>query len=118
MPTNLDDYDAGGTDLLFADDLYDTQFSVREPAVYEAEEVRADVGGDVPKFGNWIPVVTEDGDGWMVALGELVEEMQSYQNVASLELHITTCEKSGTKQTDSYSVETEIISGDDKQTGL
>lgn len=118
MPTSLDDYDTGGTELLFADDLEGTVLSLREAAVYEAEEVREEVGGDVPKFGNWLPVQTADGDGWAVALGELVEEIETYENPVAIQFEITRCVKSGPKQTDSYEVNTEIVDGDARQTGL
>lgn len=118
MPTDLDDYETGGTELLFSGDLEGTRFSLRGMAVYEAEEVRTEVGGDVPKFGNWLPIKTENGDGWAVALGELVDEIKRIENPIAVELEVTRCEKSGSKQTDSYEVNTEVVSGDGQQTGL
>lgn len=118
MPTNLDEYETGGTELLFADDLEGTTLSLRETAAYEAEEVRQEVGGDVPKFGDWLPVQTSDGDGWAVALGELVDEITAYENPVGVEIEITRCEKSGGDQTDPYEVNTEIVAGDSQQTGL
>jgi len=118
MPTDLDDYETGGTELLFSGDLEGATLSLRDMAVYEAEEVREEVGGDVPKFGNWLPVETEDGDGWAVALGELVEEIKQYENPVAVTFKVTRCEKSGTKQTDSYEVNTEVQDGDVQQTGL
>lgn len=118
MPTDLDEAQTGGVDLLFADDLSGTEFELREAAVYEAEEVRQEVDTDIPKFGNWMPVITEDGDGWIVALGELVEELQTYENPMGLQLKVTRCEKSGTKQTDPYEVNIEVVDGDTQQTGL
>lgn len=118
MPTDLDDYETGGTELLFADDLEGSTFSLRELAVYEAEEVRSEVGGDVPKFGNWLPITTADGDGWAVAIGELVEELQQFENPAALDLDVTRCEKSGSSQTDPYEVNVEVADGDPQQTGL
>lgn len=118
MPTNLDDYETGGTELLFADDLEGTQFTLRDLAVYEAEEVRSEVGGDVPKFGNWLPIETDDGEAWCVAVGELVEELKRYENPAAVTLEVTRCEKSGTGQTDPYEVNVESIDGDTRQAGL
>lgn len=118
MPTNLDDYDTGGTELLFADDLQGTVFSLREVAVYEAEEVRQEVGGDVPKFGDWLPIETPNGDGWAVAVGELVDEIKAYENPVAVELEVTRCEKSGHEQTDPYEVNTKVVNGDAQQTGL
>lgn len=118
MPVDLSEAQTGGVDLLFADDLSSTEFELREASVYEAEEVREEVDGDIPKFGKWMPVVTTDGDGWIVALGELVEELQTYENPMGVTFNITRCEKSGTKQTDPYEVNVEVQDGDIQQTGL
>jgi hypothetical protein len=119
MPTDLADVETGGATLLFADDLSGTVLKLRENAVYDAEEVRVEIGGDVPKFGNWLPVDTEsEGECWAVALGELVEELQQYENPSSLELKVTRCEKSGDQQTDPYEVNVEVVDGDPQQTGL
>jgi len=118
MPVDLDEAQTGGVDLLFADDLEGTEFELREAAVYEAEEVREEVDGDIPKFGKWMPVKTADGDGWAVALGEFVEELQSYENPMGVSFEVTRCEKSGDKQTDAYEVNVEPAGGDLKQTSL
>jgi len=119
MPTDLSEHETGGVDVLFADDLQGTTFSLRESAVYEAEEVREEAGTDIPKFGNWMPVTLDDGtDGWMVALGELVEELQLLENAQSVECTVTRCQKSGDQQTDPYEVNVEIEEGDPKQSGL
>lgn len=118
MPTDLSDHDIGSIDLLFADDLEGSTFSLREAAVYEAEEVRKEVEQDIPKFGNWMPVETDDGDAWVVALGELVEELQRFENPAAVTVVVTRCEKSGPEQTDPYEVNLEHEDGDLKQTGL
>lgn len=118
MPIDLNEAQTGGVDLLFADDLRGTEFDLREAAVYEAEEVRNEVSGDIPKFGNWMPVTTDDGDGWIVALGELVEELQTYDNPVALTFEVTRCEKSGTEQTDPYEVNLEVVHGEPQQTGL
>lgn len=118
MPVDLSEAQTGGVDLLFADDLSGTEFELREASVYQAEEVREEVDGDIPKFGKWMPVVTNDGDGWIVALGELVEELQTYENPMGVTFNVTRCEKSGTKQTDAYEVNLEAVDGDLQQTGL
>lgn len=118
MPTDLSEAQTGGVDLLFADDLQGTEFKLREASVYEAEEVRKEVDTDIPKFGNWMPVVTDDGDGWIVALGELVEELQQYENPLAVDLEVTRCQKSGTKQTDPYEINVEVVDGDSQQAGL
>jgi len=119
MPTDLSEHETGGIDVLFADDLPGTTFTLRELAVYEAEEVREETQTDVPKFGNWMPVTLDDGtEGWMVALGELVEELQQFENAKAVTCTVTRCEKTGTKQTDPYEVNVEIEDGDSQQTGL
>jgi len=118
MPIDLQDAETGGVDLLFADDLQGTVFRMTEAAVYTAEEVRDEVGGDVPKFGKWIPVETEDGDAWAVAVGELVEELKRYENPLSVWIEVTRCQKSGTEQTDPYEVNVETVSGDETQAQL
>lgn len=118
MPVDLEDHDTGGIELLFADDLEGTTLKLREASVYEAEEVRSEVGGDIPKFGNWLPVETDDGDAWAVALGEFVDELKTYENPMALTFTVTRCEKSGTDQTDPYEVNVEIEDGDAQQTGL
>ena len=65
-----------------------------------------------------MPVSTEDGDAWGVALGEFVEELQSYENPMGLTYEVTRCEKSGSRQTDPYEVNLEVRDGDTNQTGL
>lgn len=118
MPTDLSEAQTGGVDLLFADDLQGTEFELREEAVYTAEEVREEIDNDIPEFGKWMPVSTADGDGWAVALGEFVEELQTYENPMGVTYKVTRCEKSGSRQTDPYEVNLEVQDGDVQQTGL
>jgi len=118
MPTDLSEAQTGGVDLLFADDLSSTEFQLREAVVYTAEEVREEMDTDIPKFGDWMPVETVDGEAFIVALGELVEELQQYENPSALEFEVTRCEKSGTEQTDPYEVNVEVVDGDPQQAGL
>lgn len=118
MPTDFEDYETGGVELLFADELEGTRFSIRRPGVYEAEEVREEVNGDIPKFGDWLAVETDDGDAWAVAVSELVEEIKIYENPMAVDLEVTRCAKSGNEQTDPYEVNTEVVNGDGQQTGF
>lgn len=119
MPTDLSEAKTGGIDLLFADDLVPgKRFELREAAVYDAEEVREEVDGDIPKFGRWLPAVSDGQDAWLVALGELVEELQSYENPLSITFEVTRCEKSGTDDTDPYEVNLEVADGDPQQDSL
>jgi len=117
MPVDLEDAETGGIDLLFGDDLEGTKFQLREASVYEAEEVRDDVGGDVPKFGRWVPVSRDSGEGWAVALGELLEELQRYEAPEGDTYEVTRCEKSGSEQTDPYEVNLKAVE-ESAQTGL
>jgi hypothetical protein len=109
MPTDLDDHDTGGPSLLFADDLRGTVLRLRESSVYDAEEVRQRDGGEMPKFGSWLPVETDRGDQWAVAVGELVEELQRFEDPTAVWLEVTRIEKSGPEQTDPYEVNTETV---------
>lgn len=119
MPVDLSEVQTGGIDLLFADDLQSgVEFELREASVYDAEEVREEVEGDIPKFGRWMPAKTDNGNAWIVALGELVEELQSYQNPMAVTFAVTRCQKSGSKQTDPYEVNIETVEGDTQQSGL
>jgi len=107
MPTDIDDAETGGPNLVFADDLQGTEFELRETAVYEADEV-SDTG-EVPEFGRWIPAQTDDGDVWLVGVSELIEEIQRYDAPGSCAFEVTRCEKSGPKQTDPYEVNLEAV---------
>lgn len=118
MPTELDEAQTGGIELLFADDLPGTEFQLRESAVYEAEEVREELDLDIPEFGKWIPVTVDGEDCWIPAYGEVVEELQVFENAMAPELKVTRCEKSGSKSTDPYEVNIETVDGDSQQTGL
>lgn len=118
MPVDLSDHSSGGPDLLFADDLSGTEFQLRQTAVYDAQEVReAESSDDMPRFGAWLPVRTEGRDAWMVALGELTDELKRYEDPTGTTFEVTRCEKSGTEQTDPYEVNLESVS-DTAQTGL
>jgi len=109
MPIDLSEAETGGIDLYFADSLEGTVFSLRESAVYEAEEVREETQSDVPKFGDWLPVDTEAGDAWAVAVGELVRELQQFEKPTTNTYEVTRCEKSGQEQTDPYEVNIEVV---------
>lgn len=115
MPTDLNDVDTSGVELWFSDDMEGETFYLRDSAVFEAGEVREETGTDIPEFGRWFPVhgATEDGEttgetGWLVALGELVEELQTMTpDPVETPWTVTRCQKSGPKQTDSYEVNVE-----------
>lgn len=118
MPTDLSEAQTGSIDLYFADDLEGETFFLQDSAVYEAEEVRDEIGGEVPKFGRWLPVHEADqdgqthGSGWIVAVGELVEELQALAvDPVEVPWTVTACRKSGPDQTDPYEVNVEDHDG-------
>lgn len=116
MPTNLEDADTGGLNLLFTDDLEGTEFKLRAASVWDAEEVRAEIEADTPQFGRWLPVETDrDGRGFAVAPGELIEELQHNEISAGEVVEVTRCQKSGDRETDPYEVNVEKVSQGQQQ---
>lgn len=111
---NLHEATTGGLNLLFTDELEGTAFRLTEAALYAAEEVRDELDSDVPEFGRWLSVETEDGEGYAVAPGELVEELQRLEAEAGEEFTITRCQKSGPKESDPYEVNAERLSDEDQ----
>jgi hypothetical protein len=115
MPVDLNEAETGGIDLYFADDLVGMSFYLRDASVYDADEVRNEINSEIPKFGRWLPIHSCDqkgkttGTGWVVAVGELIEELQKYDNPVEQPVTVTRCEKSGDKQTDPYEVNTEKL---------
>jgi len=120
MPTDLQDAKTGGIELLFPKDdiVPGLRFELKEAAVYDAEEVREEVGGDYPEFGRWVPVTYDGEEAWIAAVGELVTELQRYENPLAMEFEVTRCEKSGQRDTAPYEVNLEEVNGDAQQTGL
>lgn len=108
MPTDLSDVSTGGVNLLFADDLQGTVLQLRKASAYDADEVTDP--GEVPEFGTWLPVETEQyEEAWAVAVSELVEELQRFESPTAVRLEVTRCEKSGPSQTDPYEVNVEQV---------
>lgn len=105
MPEDLKSASTGLNDLYFADDLKGTEFVLRELKVYEADEVSEP--GKTPEFGRWIPALVNGNDVWLVGLGELIGELQRFDDPGELALKVTRCEKSGSAQTDPYEVNVE-----------
>ena len=105
MPEDLTDSVTGSTELVFPDDATG-QYRLRERSVYDAEEVRTELGGDVPQYGSWLPVEeTETGmDAWLTAPSQLRTELVNAE-VRSQELfEIVTMEKRGRDESDPYHV--------------
>lgn len=105
---------------MFTEDLSGTVFIVAELAVYEAEEVREELGQDddgTPAFGRWIPAEIDGDIHWLAAPGELIEELQRIDPEVGDVIEVTRCVKSGDRQTDPYEVNLSVKS-DGQQTGL
>lgn len=118
MPTDLMDASTGGAQLIFADDAVGCRFRIRERKLYDADEVREELDHDddgPPQYGRWIPVEIQDEDSWMVAPGELIEELQEIQPEAGELIEVTRIEKSGSGETDPFEVNLERLD-DDAQT--
>lgn len=113
MPTRLDESLAGnGTELVFPDEATDRQYRLRELAVYDAEEVRDDLGdSDVPKFGSWLPVTLPDRDGeeaWLCAPSSVRQQLVTREVTEADTFTITGLEKSGTRESDPYRAEIDV----------
>lgn len=118
MPTDIDDASTGGASLIFAGDAAGCRFWLREASLYDAAEVREELGQDgegPPEYGRWLPVEIEEEDCWLVAPGEMVEELQRLEAQAGELFEVTRIEKSGNGETDPFEVNLERKS-DDAQT--
>lgn len=119
MPTDLADSTSGGT-LIFPGDAVGIEFKLRETAVYDAEEVRAELGNEeTPQFGLWLPVETPgDGEGWLNSPGELREELIDAEAAPGETYRVTRMEKNGTEETSAYEVNLEkVTAGDQSRLG-
>lgn len=110
MPTDLSEASTGSGELVFPDDAPGKQYRLREQAVYDAEEVRDEIGNrDVPRYGRWLPVENGDGPGWLSAPSALIEELQrdGFENGSVFE--IVTMEQTGPDPSDPYRVEVRAV---------
>lgn len=110
MPEDLANSVSGSTELVFPDDARG-QYSLRERSVYDAEEVRTELGGDVPQYGSWIPVDDEEtGDeAWLTAPSQLRTELVEKEIKIGELFEIEKMEKTGRKQSDPYRVELTML---------
>lgn len=112
---NLHEAQTGGVNLLFSDELEGTAFRLTEATLYDAEAVREELESDTPEYGRWLPVETEDdGEGFAVAPGELIEELQRLEAEPGEEFVVTRCQKSGNGESDPYEVNCERLSDEDQ----
>lgn len=121
MPTNLSDSVAASVELIFPDEATDKTYSLRELTVYDAEEVRDEIGSeDVPQYGQWLPVKMDGEDAWLSAPSEL-RSLLVEDNIREGELfEIREMRKTGGRQSDPYSVSVEFPDrdGDGRQAGI
>lgn len=119
MPEDLSDIDAGGTEIIFPNDNpVGLRFSLRETKRYDADEVRDEIGGDVPEFGNWFPIEKPGGDeAFLGSTAELVNELQRVENPVAVTFEVTQWRQPGDEQTSQYEVVLEV-EGDTSQDSL
>jgi len=121
MPRDLTESVSGSTELVFPDDS-EGQYRLEELAVYDAEEVRAELDGDVPKYGSWIPVEGQNGDeAWLTAPSQLRASLVDEEIRPGELFEIVTMRKDGHEQSDPYRVELRFPERDDSpgsQSGL
>ena len=93
---------------MFPDDA-PGRYELRERSVYDSEEVRAELGGDVPKYGSWIPVETVTGEqAWLTAPSQLRSELVNQDISTGEQFEVVTMRKDGTEQSDPYRVEIDL----------
>lgn len=109
----ISDYTGGG-DYLFAKNLSGIEFRLLETTLYDDDDDDCD---DLPEemdvHGKWLRVETEHfDDGYLSAVGELIEELKRHEAEAGDLFEVTRCEKSGRDQTDPYEVNVEALEPD------
>jgi hypothetical protein len=122
MPENLSDSVTGAVELIFPDDATDEPYSLRELAVYDAEEVRDEMGTDIPQYGSWLPIEMDDGDeAWLTAPSQLRQKLVNQDAKPGERFIIDRMVKDGRDPSTPYQVELtfpERATSDDRQTGL
>ena len=103
MPTDLSDSVSGSTELVFPDDV-DGTYRLRERSVYDAEEVREELNGDVPQYGDWLPVEDSGEKAWLVAPSELQAELLDQEIRVNELFRVDEMKKTGRGQSDPYRV--------------
>lgn len=119
MPTDLAESVTGDVELVFPDNAPGKQYRLRESAVYDAVEVRDEIGAgddDVPQFGHWLPVTILDRDetGFLNAPSELRQELVSAEAEAGDEFRVEFLEQRGNGPSDPYSASIEMVTDTDQ----
>jgi hypothetical protein len=107
MAEDLRDSVSGTVELVFPDDAAGKTYRLRELTVYDAEEVREDLDGDVPQYGRWLPVKEQEtgDDAWLTAPSRLRSALVENDVQTGETFGIGTMKQTGTGQTDPYLVE-------------
>lgn len=107
MPEDLSESVSGSTELVFPDDTTGKMYRVRELVVFDAEEVRDDLGIAHPEYGKWLPVeVLETGlDAYLTAPSQLRTELVQADVNPGERFQIDLMQKQGRNQSDPYQVE-------------
>lgn len=110
MPRKLSESVTGAVELIFPDDATGNQYRLRELAVYGPEEVRDELGdSDVPKYGDWLPVETENGDeAWLNAPSQLRKRLVDEQVETSDRFTVTELAQTGSQQSDPYRAQIDV----------
>jgi arginine/lysine/ornithine decarboxylase len=121
MPKDLTDSVSGSTELVFPDGATG-RYRLRERSVYEADEVREELGGDVPKYGSWLPVEETDtgAEAWLTAPSQLRSVLVEDEIRPGELFEIVSMTKAGHDPSDPYRVTVEFPErdGDARQSGL
>lgn len=104
----IGDYSGGGS-YTFASNLSGIEFRLLEDKLYEGEDLEHDL------HGRWLKVETEDfEEGYISAVGELIEELQRLEAEPGEMFEVTHCRKSGKEQTDPYEVNVARVTDPDQ----
>lgn len=106
MPEELHEARVGAEGLVFPGEVGKQTFELTDSGLYDAEEVQEALEQEYPEFGRWLQVQVpqEDGDVFMAAPGELVQELQELEAEPGETFRCTRCEKAGPRDSDPYEV--------------
>jgi hypothetical protein len=123
MVKELSESVSGSTELVFPDDSDGQMYRFTALSVFDAEEVRDELGTDIPEYGSWMPVtIAETGEEAFLSAPAALRSQLLDQDARAGELvEITEMAKTGSDQSDPYRVELRFPERDadtGSQTGL
>lgn len=106
MKRELADSVSGSTELVFPDDSTGKTYSLRDLKVWEAGDVSEELGGDIPEYGDWLPVILEETgeEAFLIAPGHLRKTLVNEEIEAGERFVIGSMEKQGRDQSSPYRV--------------